>query len=71
MGVDFEILNTMGRLTARPDPNVARKAGTASLLTATELSWLEQAMALLIRRTGELGAGQTVRALSMGDLPSL
>lgn len=73
LSVDYAILDTMGKLAASEDPNVGRKArgGVPSVLTAADLSWLHQAMVLLIRRTGELGAGAAIRRLSMSDLPKL
>lgn len=59
LSVDAEILDTIGRLTASEDPDIGRKAhsGNPSGLTAEDIWWLQQAMVLLIRRTGEIGAG--------------
>lgn len=72
LSVDFEILDTMGKLAAYADPDIGRKAGGPQLaFTAAEVVWLREAMAKLIRRTGELGAGPPIRTLSMSDLPQL
>jgi hypothetical protein len=70
LSVDPKILDTMGKLTDRRDPDLGRKAGRSPVpLTMDELGWLHAAMTALIRRTGEVTAGGSVRPLSMADLP--
>lgn len=73
LSVEVEILNTMGRLTASEDPDVGRKAdgGNPTSLTAGDQWWLQEAVGLLVRRTGEIAAGTTPRTQSMSDLPKL
>ena len=75
--VDYEVLDTLGRLsTTLGDEAEARKLGPQSELrspSAQEVTWIEAALRLLIRRAGQYAADpQKQRAiLTMADLPEL
>jgi hypothetical protein len=75
--VDCGILDTLGRLaTTLGDETEARKLSPQSQLrapTAQEIKWMEAALRLLIRRTGQYAADpqRDWPQLTMADLPEL
>lgn len=72
LAVDYRVLDKLGALAARADPNVGRKGkGDATPFTSAELTWMGAAVVRLIRRVGEHAAGETLNPLSMGDFPPL
>jgi|SRR5215217_5933814 hypothetical protein len=76
-GVDYEVLDTLGRLaTTLGDEVEARKLGPQSQLrapTVQEVRWIEAALRLLIRRAGQFAADpqRDWLPLTMADLPEL
>lgn len=72
--IDFKILDTLGRLTAKGDAKTARKVpmkGKKVPLNNKEKKWIEEATKIIIRRTGELEDIQMVPFINMSDLPKL
>ena len=72
--IDFKILDTLGRLTAKGDAKTARKVpmkGKVVPLNDKEKKWIEEATKIIIRRTGELEDIQMVPFINMSDLPKL
>ena len=71
--VDEKILATIGRLSARADSEVGRKAkGDTTPLNGPELAWLESAITRLTRRAGEFAASSgNLPIVTMSDLPKL
>lgn len=72
--IDFKILDTLGRLTAKGDAKTARKVpmkGKMVPLNDKEKKWIEEATKIIIRRTGELEDIQMVPFINMSDLPKL
>jgi hypothetical protein len=71
--IDPKVLGTLGDLTAnRGDGATARKMH-ANLVpyTPLEISWIEKAIEILIRRVAEIEAGATCTKITMKDLPAL
>jgi hypothetical protein len=73
LSVEPAVLGKLGALsTNRGDMTSARKLTKELVpLTANELQWLEAAIPALIRRLGEIAAGQTPSQLTMAQLPKL
>jgi hypothetical protein len=72
--IDKKVLRMMGHLSSEKGGNDARKAeGLARPYSGTEKQWLEAAIPLLIRRVGEVEAGQgkPLAMITMADLPNL
>lgn len=72
MVVDPRILQTLGRLTARNDPDAGRKAkGPTESYTPTERTWILRAMEVLALREAELGVEgrDQLRLITMASLP--
>jgi hypothetical protein len=76
MKVDFEVLDTLGKLTSeRGDETTARKfSGQPSPLTGTECAWIASVVKELIYRVGEYSGcrdNSTLTQITMADFPSL
>jgi hypothetical protein len=72
LGVDSDLLNKLGELTGRYDPDIGRKAkGPPAPLTDAEVKWIRGAMLRLVVRTGELAGGTSPPRITMNDLPPL
>jgi hypothetical protein len=76
--VDFDVLDTLGKLTStRGDRTMARKFLAQSLpLTKTECAWIEAVMKALIHRVGEYeynncGDCSRLTEITMADFPYL
>lgn len=71
-GIEMDVLDTLGRLSAKRDPARGRKSGTPDeVLSDSELAWLRAAISVLARRSGEIGAGAPTSTITMADLPQL
>jgi hypothetical protein len=71
--IEVDVLRKIGELTAnRGDRTTARKMH-ANLVpyTPLEVSWIEEAIRLMIRRVAEIAAGATCAEITMKDLPAL
>lgn len=72
LAVDPKVLDHLGRLSSRADPDIGRKAkGDITPLNGAEVAWIMAAMALLIRRAGEHGGGGPLAPITLADLPPL
>lgn len=72
IGVDYDILSTMGRLASQNDPILGRKAkGVPRALTAAEKAWMRAAIVLVAGQIGAVNAGVSTARKTMADLPSL
>jgi hypothetical protein len=73
LAVDRPVLNTLGDLSSRPDPDQGRKGkgGAPTPLTPNEMAWMRAAMIRLIRRAGEHASGGPLTTITLADLPSL
>lgn len=73
LNADVAILDKMGELAARNDPDLGRKAkGAVKPLSASEIAWLEAAMEALTRQIGRYNAGaHAAYRLAISDLPAL
>lgn len=78
MAVDEDVLSTLGRLTARNDPQGGRKAkGTQAPFTDAERAWLHAAVRVLALRQAEVeasqasGASLTLTRITSRQLPAL
>jgi hypothetical protein len=73
LGIDPRVLRKLGELSATPDPDIGRKAGTdPRALTAAERGWLDAALMVLVRRIGERAANHDdLPVIGMADLPPL
>jgi hypothetical protein len=72
LAVDSAILDKLGELTNRYDPDIGRKAkGPPAPLTDEEVEWILTAMLRLVLRTGELAGRASPSRLTMSDLPPL
>jgi hypothetical protein len=73
LGVDPGVLRKLGELTATPDPEIGRKAGsTPRALTAVEREWIDATLVRLVRRVGERAASpEGLPRITMADLPPL
>lgn len=70
--VEFKVLDKLGQLTSRADPNIGRKAeGDRRPLTLAELAWLDAVAVRLIRRVGEYNAHVPLTEITLSDLPPL
>lgn len=72
--IDFKILDTLGRLTAKGDEKTARKVTVKEKLAPLsnkEINWIEEAVKALIRRMGELENIHMVPFINISDLPIL
>jgi hypothetical protein len=71
LNIDPAVLDKLGELTSKADPDIGRKAGTPKPLTADERGWIDAAIALLIRRIGHHASRAVLPPLTMSDLPAL
>jgi len=72
LGIDFAVLDRLGNLSGRADPDLGRKGkGDPTPLTPAELKWMDAVVVRLIRRVGEHGAGGTLTTVAMSDFPAL
>lgn len=73
--IDKKILDNLGNLTSnRGDTMTARKftnSGSMNKLSGKEIKWIEEAVKVLIRRTGDLANIQLVQLITMADLPKI
>ena len=72
--IDEPILNKLGELSAKGDTKTVRKfpeEGELIPLSGKEIKWIEAAVKVLIRRTGELANIQLVQFITMTDLPKI
>ena len=71
--VQFEVLDTIGKLTSKADPAIGRKAaGDAIAFTPAELAWLDAVVARLIYRVGERNTGiDPLPLITLADFPKL
>lgn len=72
--IDEPILNKLGELSAKGDTKTVRKyseEGDLIPLSGKEIKWIEAAVKILIRRTGELANIQSVPLITMADLPKI
>jgi hypothetical protein len=73
IAVDRPVLDTLGDLSSRCDPDQGRKGkgSNPSPLTANEMAWMRATMIRLIRRAGEHAAGGALVRVTLTDLPPL
>jgi hypothetical protein len=73
LAVESKVLNTIGNLcTNRGDALSARKLKAKPRpFSAFEQQWLDEALRALIRRCGEIAAGQSPPELTLKSLPAL
>ena len=71
--VDFDVLDTLGRLSTQNDPAESRKnEGPPKLLTEDEKTWLKHAIQKLAARAVEAASPhQQLLQITMKDLPKL
>ena len=72
--IDEPILNKLGELSAKGDTKTVRKfteEGDLIPLSVKEIKWIEAAIKILIRRTGELANIQSAQLITMADLPKI
>jgi hypothetical protein len=68
--VDWAVLNGLGSICDRRDPEIGRKsAKNPAPITAPERAWMEAVVVRLIRRVGEHAAGSPLASITMTDLP--
>lgn len=66
------VLDKLGRICAKRDPDIGRKAGrTPETISPAEGAWLEAVVVRLIRRVGEHASGGTLTQVTMADFPPL
>lgn len=72
LAVDEAVLDRLGALSSRADPDIGRKGGgDPTPLTPLEQRWIEEVIVRLIRRVGEHAAGATLAPISMSDFTAL
>ena len=72
LAVDLVVLRRLGEITARPDPEIGRKAAkNPATITGPERAWMEAVVVRLIRRVGEHAASGPLAAITMADFPPL
>jgi hypothetical protein len=73
LAVDRAVLDKLGDLSSRPDPDQGRKGkgSNPTPLTANEMAWMRATMIRLIRRVGEHAAGGSITTITLADLPAL
>jgi hypothetical protein len=72
LGVDPTVLDTLGKICDRRDPDIGRKgAKNPAPITAPERVWMEAVVIRLIRRAGEHAAGGLMAPIAMADFAPL
>jgi hypothetical protein len=72
LSVDRAVLDAVGRLSSRADPDLGRKGGgDKTPLTGRETTWLCAAMIRLIRRAGEYVGCGPLSVITLADLPPM
>jgi hypothetical protein len=72
LAVDEAVLDRLGALSSRADPDIGRKGGgDATPLSAQERRWIEEVIVRLIRRVGEHAAGLHLAQISLADFTAL
>jgi hypothetical protein len=73
-GIDFAVLSKIGELTTNKGGKEARKIdGAHTDYTATERTWLHEALKMLVRRAAELAhdSNASRKSISMSSLPTI
>lgn len=71
-GVELAVLDKLGELTGRRDPQHGRKQGAIpEPVTQKELEWILAASTALVRRSGELGTQPGLPVITMASLPPI
>lgn len=72
LNVDQKILQSIGRLSSKNDPDERRKVkGPVDALTEPERQWLFAALPKIALQVAHVESGKKPPALKMGDLPAL
>jgi len=72
LAVEWPVVARLGEITARPDPEIGRKAAKdPAPITASERGWMEVVVVRFIRRVGEHAAGGPLTPITMADVPPL
>jgi len=72
LSVSRKVLDKLGRICDKRDPEIGRKAGHAlESITPSERAWLEAVVVRLIRRVGEHAAAGPLAPITMADFPPL
>ena len=70
LGLEYKILDELGRLASQNDPSVGRKAkGPEIPLTENEKAWMRAAIVLIAQQVGTSNAGASLVAKTLNDLP--
>jgi hypothetical protein len=72
LNVAKPVLNTLGQLSARNDPNHRRKVkGPIARLAEAEREWILSVVPRLVEQAAAVASGSQPAQLTMADLPSL